>query len=167
MFELRAMRHKIAVSDVAVRRESTTRNMKRPECFGRAAVIGVLCRSKRRLPPPEARPPKALRAFSFGTDRTGRVSSVPLAVAATEKIGVRVPGVSDWGPWTGSASQSRKRRKGVTAKAGGRVGLHELRQPRLRDANRQHSEKHQQGRGHTNPSHRPTYRGTNHEHDRH
>ena len=121
------MRGKVGVS---VWQPALTYQMKRPDCFGRAAVIGMLSGSKRRLPPPEARPPKALRAFSFGTDRTGRVSSVPLTVAATEKSGVRAPGASDWGPLAGSASQPRKRRKGVTAKAGGRDGLPEMRQPR-------------------------------------
>lgn len=152
MNQPRAMRRRIAVSGWHPARNHEHAPLMRPECFGRAGsnrnavfVQAPIASSQ------EARPPKALRAFSFGTDRTGRVSSVPLTVAATEKSGVRVPGVSDWGPWTGSASQSRKRRKGVTAKAGGRVGLHEIRQPRLRDANRQHSEKHQQGRG----SHQP------------
>jgi hypothetical protein len=72
----------------------------RPECFGRAGsnlnavfVQAPIASSQ------EARPSKALRAFLFGTDRTGRVSNVPITVAAIEKNGVRVPGVSGWGPW--------------------------------------------------------------------
>lgn len=117
--------------------------LNRPVCFGRAEVISSVCLSARA---------DCLRQRPALPKLSGCFLLAPTVLVASamclspwqlpRKAGTLSFSVSDWGLLASSASRPRKRRKGVTAKAGGRVGHSINRQPRLHGQSRQRNEEH-------------------------